>query len=359
MKHIVLATTQYTLDETHRTNKAFLSHRIYGAGVHTIFGVPGDFTLGFHELLEKRKEDVQFVGVCNEESAGFAADSYARLRGIGACLATYCVGGLKLLNAAACASAERVPVVFIVGAPGAQEKLSSNLVHHTFQTYNSQAEIFKNVMRAENIVVLTDLSLVASQIDQVLHQAYSQKRPVFIELPRDMVYKQLPINNNMFQKSSFVPPPRCIPANIEAAAKNIHNLCKKANSIVIICGVEVSRFRLQADVVRFASAGQLDGSDGVGISIATTLLAKSCFSDDHPLSLGLYEGYLGNPDTQHTVESADLVIMLGVIMADSNFRYVYVNVYTDTVYRHIQTLILTILRIFSCIHTPINISIHI
>jgi len=83
MKHIVLATTQYTLDETHRTNKAFLSHRIYGAGVHTIFGVPGDFTLGFHELLEKRKEDVQFVGVCNEESAGFAADSYARLRWIG------------------------------------------------------------------------------------------------------------------------------------------------------------------------------------------------------------------------------------------------------------------------------------
>ena len=85
--------------------------------------MPGDFTLKFHEMLEQQKESVQFVGVCNEESAGFAADAYGRLRGVGACLATYCVGGLKLLNAAACASAERVPVVFIVGAPGAREKL--------------------------------------------------------------------------------------------------------------------------------------------------------------------------------------------------------------------------------------------
>ena len=57
-----------------------------------LFGVPGDLVLAF--LNRVLQSDVQYVGICNELNAAYAADGYARLRGIGAFATTYAVGDL-------------------------------------------------------------------------------------------------------------------------------------------------------------------------------------------------------------------------------------------------------------------------
>ena len=68
----------------------YLLTRLKEIGVDHLFGVPGDFVLGF--LNEVLKSDLTYVGTCNELNAAYAADGYARIRGIGAFASTFGVG---------------------------------------------------------------------------------------------------------------------------------------------------------------------------------------------------------------------------------------------------------------------------
>ncbi len=93
----------------------YLIQRLEEAGLRHLFGVPGDYVLDFMDRVVT--SDIELVGTCNELNAGYAADAYARRNGIGGICVTYGVGGLSAINTAAGAYAERVPVVFISGAP--------------------------------------------------------------------------------------------------------------------------------------------------------------------------------------------------------------------------------------------------
>ena len=93
----------------------YLLTRLKEIGVDHLFGVPGDFVLGF--LNQVLKSEVEYVGTCNELNAAYAADGYARIRGIGAFASTFGVGELSAINGVAGAFAERVPVVAITGSP--------------------------------------------------------------------------------------------------------------------------------------------------------------------------------------------------------------------------------------------------
>ena len=82
---------------------------MHALGINDVFGIPGDFVLGFYGMLER--SPIRIVGTCNELNAGYAADAYARINGIGAVCVTYSVGGLSLINAIAGAYAEKSPVI--------------------------------------------------------------------------------------------------------------------------------------------------------------------------------------------------------------------------------------------------------
>lgn len=92
----------------------YLIERLRAHGVEHVFGVPGDFVLGFMKDLEE--SPLTLITTCDEQGAGFAADSYARLRGLGAVCVTYGVGGLKVTNTTGQAYAEESPVLVISGA---------------------------------------------------------------------------------------------------------------------------------------------------------------------------------------------------------------------------------------------------
>src|SRR5262249_48133200 len=93
-----------------------LPPRLEEAGVISVFGVPGDYNLGVLDAISARPS-LAWVGMATEQGAGYAADSYARLRGLGAFVTTFGVGELSAINAIAGADAESVPVVHIVGTP--------------------------------------------------------------------------------------------------------------------------------------------------------------------------------------------------------------------------------------------------
>ena len=81
---------------------------------------------------------LEYVGTCNELNAGYAADAYARVRGIGAVCVTYAVGGFSLLNAVAGSHAERVPVVVLCGGPSLADREHHRKLHHTLGYFDIQ-----------------------------------------------------------------------------------------------------------------------------------------------------------------------------------------------------------------------------
>ena len=97
------------------TVATYLLERLKQAGLRHAFGVPGDYVLTFMDRLID--SGIEFVGTCNELNAGYAADAYARINGIGCICVTWGVGGFSAMNAIAGAYAEQVPVVVLVGGP--------------------------------------------------------------------------------------------------------------------------------------------------------------------------------------------------------------------------------------------------
>lgn len=107
-----------------------LARRLVQIGVKDVFSVPGDFNLTLLDHLIAEPE-LNLIGCCNELNAGYAADGYARAKGVGACVVTFTVGGLSVLNAIAGAYSENLPVICIVGGPNSNDYGTNRILHHT------------------------------------------------------------------------------------------------------------------------------------------------------------------------------------------------------------------------------------
>ena len=119
----------------------YLIQRLQDYGIHNVFGIPGDYVLSFYSELER--SPINVIGCTREDCAGFAADAYSRINGMGALCVTYCVGGLSVCNSIAGAYAEKSPVVVISGAPGINERSSDALLHHMVRDFRTQIEVFE------------------------------------------------------------------------------------------------------------------------------------------------------------------------------------------------------------------------
>lgn len=71
-----------------------LVRRLRELGCTAVHGVPGDYSFGLCDAVEE-SPDVEFVTTASELAAGYAADGYARVNGIGALLTTFGVGELS------------------------------------------------------------------------------------------------------------------------------------------------------------------------------------------------------------------------------------------------------------------------
>jgi TPP-dependent 2-oxoacid decarboxylase len=279
----------------------YLIQQLHTLGVRHVFGIPGDYVLGFYDQLQRSR--LKLVNTCDEQGAGFAADAYARVKGLGAVCVTYCVGGLKVANTTAEAFAEKSPVVVISGAPGMRERERNPLLHHKVREFDTQKRVFEQLTVAS--AVLDDPQTALHEIDRVLHAALRFKRPVYLELPRDVVGQPAPSRHRSkaFHESSD---PRVLRAALAEAVAMIN----EARQPVILADVELHRFGLQNELLSLAHR--------TNIPVAATILGKSVIGEHHPFYLGVYEGAMGREDVRRYVESSDCVIMLGAFMTDIN-----------------------------------------
>ncbi len=275
---------------------------LHAHGAREIFGIPGDFALPLFDAFEAAGV-LPLYTLSHEPSIGFAADAAARMRCAPSVAAvTYGAGALNLVNPVAAAFAEKSPVVVISGAPGRGERNTGLLLHHQAKTLASQSEIFERITCDQ--AVLDDPARAPADIARVLASCRRWSQPVYIEIPRDVVSAPCGIAR---------PAPET-PADAEALAAVADEIMERlslAYRPVLMVGVEVRRFGLEAKVAALAKA--------LGVPVVTSFMGRGLLAGtDAPLA-GTYLGLAGTRTVSDLVEESDALLLLGVIVSDTNF----------------------------------------
>ncbi|NLV25643.1 MAG: alpha-keto acid decarboxylase family protein [Methanomicrobiales archaeon] len=287
------------MDENSLNIGEYLIQAIYKTGTRHVFGVPGDYILNFYAKLNK--SPLKLINTSDEEAAAFAADAYARFTGFGVVCVTYTVGGLKVLNATACAFAEKSPILVIAGAPGYKEREKYQFLHHKPNKYDDSLRMFERITVAST--GLDNPTEICQEIDRVIHTVLRLKRPGFIELPRDMVDMLVtPVSDHTDQVKK---PDSSL--QTEAVDALVHTI-NSAKQPVIMAGIGVLRYNLVSALESLA--------EKTNIPIVTTILGKSVLDERNTHFLGVYAGIIGDDAVRAYVESSDCVILAGMLLTD-------------------------------------------
>ena len=208
-----------------------------------------------------------------------------------------------MINPIAAAYAEKSPVIVISGGPGAGERNAGLLLHHQAKTLDSQLAMFKEITCDQ--AVLDDPVRAPEQIARVLGNCVAQSRPVYIEIPRDSV--NAPCNEVPIIHPELNVDQDALKACVDEILKALEN----AKSPMLLAGVEIRRFGLEQDVAELAI--------NLGIPVATTFMGTGLLTNTNAPLCGTYLGAAGDQQVTTMVESSDALIMLGVILSDTNF----------------------------------------
>lgn len=283
-----------------------LARRLVQVGVTDVFSVPGDFNLTLLDHLIAEPE-LNLVGCCNELNAGYAADGYARSRGVGACVVTFTVGGLSVLNAIAGAYSENLPVICVVGGPNSNDHGTNRVLHHTIglPDFSQELRCFQTVTCFQAVV--NNLDDAHELIDTAISTALKESKPVYISISCNLpaiphpTFSREPVPFSLSPKLSNQ---MGLHAAVEAAAEFLN----KAVKPVMVGGPKL----------RVAKACQafVDLADASGYALAVMPSAKGLVPEHHPHFIGTYWGAVSTAFCAEIVESADAYIFAGPIFND-------------------------------------------
>ncbi len=278
----------------------YLLTRLEQIGVKHLFGVPGDYNL---DLMDQVLESpIRWVGNCNELNAGYAADGYARLNGVGGAVVTYGVGALSILNAVAGAFAEHVPVILINGAPPARPRESGAMVHHLVSNYYLQLDIYRKI--TADAALLADPKTAPDEIDRVIRNCLARKLPAYFELPADIVRAPCRAPAGLLSAATLTSNRESLGECVAETAQ----ILNKAQHPLILAGVELRRFELGHETLRLVET--------LEVPFATMLSSKSVLPELHPQFVGIYQGAWSKELVRRQVEDSDCLLSLGVWVTD-------------------------------------------
>jgi len=282
----------------------FLFLRLQQVGIEHIFGVPGDFNL---QLLEQVKEvdGIEFIGTCNELNAAYAADGYARTKGIGALITTYGVGDLSAVCGIAGSCAEHVPVVFISGVPPLYAMESRLRIHHSLAEGN-----FDNVMNClkEFTVVNTRLTPgnAVGEIDRALFRCWQERKPVYIQVPSNISYLMVDVPESKLELKL----PASDPEQLRSAAKQIAGLLNKAQKPALLIDMDADRSGLVTGLSSLVKKRRMP--------YAAFRTGKALLSETDPLFLGVYSGEASVRSVKVAIGTSDCLIATAPCFLESS-----------------------------------------
>ncbi|KAK8615379.1 hypothetical protein V6N13_069151 [Hibiscus sabdariffa] len=283
-----------------------VARRLVEIGVKDVFSVPGDFNLTLLDHLIA-EPGLKNIGCCNELNAGYAADGYARSRGVGACVVTFTVGGLSIINAIAGAYSENLPVICIVGGPNTNDYGTNRILHHTIglSDFSQELRCFQTVTCYQAVV--NHLEDAHEQIDTAISTALKESRPVYISISCNL--PGIPHPTFIREPVPFSLTPRLSnKMGLEAAVDATAAFLNKAVKPVIIGGPKLRVAKACEAFVELANA--------CGYPIAVMPSAKGLVPEHHSRFIGTYWGAVSTTFCAEIVESADAYLFAGPIFND-------------------------------------------
>ena len=273
----------------------YIVKRIADEGVAHCFGVAGDYLFPMCNAVE-RSSTIKWIGCANELNAAYAADGYARIRGVGVLATTYGVGELSALNGVMGAKAERSLVFHVVGMPSYQNQRLRKIAHHTlgdgnfgnFAGLSAAAACCSAIINPDNCVI---------EMERVIAEARRNNQPAYILVPSD--YAQAPVTPVEVRPVTSKSNEAALKKAIAAISERLNG----AKSVVALPAFTIARLGLQKHL--------RDAIEALGCPFATTTMEKCLVDESHPQFVGLYAGAVSAQSTREIVEGADLVLDLG------------------------------------------------
>ncbi|KAE8387383.1 thiamine diphosphate-binding protein [Aspergillus alliaceus] len=284
----------------------YLFARLGQLGIQSVFGVPGDYNLTLLDFVEP--SGLHWVGTCNELNAAYAADGYARINGLGALVTTFGVGELSAINGIAGAYAEKAPVIHIVGTPSRALQEARTLVHHTFADgeYGRFAAMHTPVTVAQ--ANLIDPRTAAEQIDWALQQAMVHSRPVYIQVPVDMVDVTIAASNLETKKVQLPATPT--PKHEASVLTTILERIYSAKRPMIFVDGESRALDILPQVDELVKTTRWP--------TWTSTSGKGLVNEQLDNVHGFYAAHYGSEQAKAYFDAADLVIVLGPHYSNTN-----------------------------------------
>ena len=166
-----------------------------GLAVDVAFGLPGVHNLAAWKAFPG--SSVRLVGVRHEQTAGYAADGYARATGrLGVALTTTGPGAANVVTAVGEAWACHSPVVVIATDIPTTARIPGTfrgVLHETTDQASFFRPVTKAQLRVERVEDLHDVVVRAGRL-----ALQHPRRPVYVEIPTDLLTAQAPVPDPAF-----------------------------------------------------------------------------------------------------------------------------------------------------------------
>lgn len=274
------------------TGPRFVAETLRGYGVSHVFFVP---QMLLETLTAMEGTGIRRVMTHGEKAAAYMADGFARASGRpGICMAQH-VGASNLAAGLRDAYLACSPVIAMTGGPAAAR------YRHAYQELEDFTQFdhtTKFNARVDQIARLPDL------LRQAFREATSgSPGPVHLQIGghhAEAIMTEAELELVVEERFKQVPPYR--PAADEALVKEALRALDAAERPIIVAGGGAAWSGAQAEVVVLA--------ERLSIPVATSLNAKGCILDTHPLAVGVVGTY-SRACANRAVAESDLVFFIG------------------------------------------------
>lgn len=280
------------------TAAGYIIKRLAQHGADVLFGVPGATC---DPLFAAAATSGKVVVTSSDLEAGYAADGFARARGLAAVSVTYGVGTMSLIGVIGGAYAERSPIVVLNGGPTKLDlklqRESQTLFSHSTGKDQTDLTMFREVTAfAQRAETKDDVPRV---VDEAITTALRERRPVYVEIPKDVWTLAAAAPGAIISAA-----PKASGREGALAEKILEKL-GQAKRPVLLLGVELQRYGLAAQVTALIAK--------LGIPYVTTMLAKAVIPEATAGFAGVYIGANSVPAVRELVEKSDAVLALGCV----------------------------------------------
>jgi acetolactate synthase-1/2/3 large subunit len=259
--------------------------------VEVMFGLPGGAILPVYDPLID--SSIRHILVRHEQGAGHMASGYAHATGRpGVAMVTSGPAATNIVTPLCDAYMDSIPMVAITG-----QVPYAVIGSDAFQECDT---VGITMPVTKHNWLITDANDIPQIVREAFHVATTGRPgPVLVDVPKDIANQTMDWYwPEKVDLPGYKPTVKGHPKQIKEAAR----LINEAKRPVIYAGGGILKARA-AEALR-------ELAEMTGVHVVTTLMARGCFPDDHPLCLGM-PGMHGNYTAVTSMQRADLLIALG------------------------------------------------